>query len=112
MVFEQVGVLQVRVEFNLIDRGRNCAGFQNVIQLFGQVVTNADRFGESLALQLFHLLPFRLMVGFVFAEEWGMDEVAVFLILAVVVMSEFSGSRIHTDPHGPFGASSDSSSAH
>jgi hypothetical protein len=49
--------------------------FEEPVEVFGEVVGDADGAGEACSLQLFHLLPLRLVLFFLFAEEGGVDQV-------------------------------------
>jgi hypothetical protein len=45
-----------------------------------EIIAHANRFGESLGFELFHLLPFRLMFLLGLSEERGVDEVQIYMI--------------------------------
>lgn len=75
VVLEEIHVLQVRVELDLINGWRHRRGFQNPVEVLGQVVRDADRLRQSLRLHLLHLLPLGLMVFLLVAEKRRMDEV-------------------------------------
>ncbi len=61
------------MEFDLVDGGRDFAGFEDEIQVLGEVVADADGFREALFFQVFHLLPLVLVVCFAVGEEGGVD---------------------------------------
>ena len=77
MVFNPIGVLQVRVEFNLVDRGRDGGGLEDNVEVFRVVIAHADGFGQALGLELLHLFPTGLVFGFVFGVEGAVDEVSM-----------------------------------
>lgn len=63
-------MLEIRMELDLVDRWRYFARLQDPFEMLWQVIADADRFREALFLELFHLLPFCLMVFLLVAEEW------------------------------------------
>ena len=75
MVLEKIDMLQVWVEFDLVDSWRNTARLKNPVKLFWKIIADSDRFSESLSFQLFHLLPLLLVVLFLLTEERRMDEI-------------------------------------
>lgn len=77
VVGEQVRVLQVGVELDLVDGGRNRAGFEDVVEVLGQVIRDADRASQTLLLQGLHLRPFGLVLGLALAEEGRVDQVQI-----------------------------------
>jgi hypothetical protein len=76
VILEQICVLQIRMEFNLIDRWRGLRGLEDPVEMLGQVVADANGLRQTLGLQLLHLLPFGLVFFLALAEEWGVDKVA------------------------------------
>jgi hypothetical protein len=78
VVFDPIGVLQVRVKFYLIDGGRDGGRLEDDVEMFRVVIAHADGFGQTLRLELFHLLPAGLVFGFVFGVEGAVNQVAVF----------------------------------
>ena len=77
VVLEKIDMLQVWMELDLVDSWRNTARLENPVKLFWEIVADTDRFRESLSFQLFHLLPFFLVVLFLLAEERSMDEIPI-----------------------------------
>ena len=76
-------MLQVRMEFNLVDRGRHFTGLEDPVQLLWLVVADADGFGQALALHFFHLPPFFLVFFFLLAEEWRVNQVAFIINVSI-----------------------------
>lgn len=72
-------MLEVRVEFDLVDRGRRLGRFEDPVEVLGQVVGDTDRAGQAGGFDLFHLGPFGLVVFLFVAEEGGVDQVAYVL---------------------------------
>lgn len=78
VVLEQLLVLQVGVELDLVDGGRDAGGLEEPGELLGQVVRDADRAREAGLFEGLHLRPFGLVRFFAVGEEGGVDEVAFF----------------------------------
>lgn len=76
MELKQRYVLQIRVEFDLVDTRRYRAALENELQVLLAVVAYADGLGQSLRFELFHLLPFRLVVFFLVTEEGSVNQIA------------------------------------
>lgn len=77
VVFNPIGVLQVRVKFYLIHGGRDAGRLEEDVEVFRVVIAHADGSGQALGFELFHLLPAGLMLGFVFGVEGAVDQVAI-----------------------------------
>lgn len=73
VIFNPIGVLQVRVKFYLIDGRRDRGRLEDDVEVFRVVVAHADGFGQTLRFELFHLLPAGLVLGFVFGVEGAVD---------------------------------------
>lgn len=76
MELKQRYVLQIRVKLDLVDTRRYRTALENELQMLLAIVAYADGFGQSLRLEVFHLLPFRLMIFFLVTEEGSMDQIA------------------------------------
>jgi len=63
------------MEFDLIDRWWHLCCLHDPFEVLWQVVADADGFGETLRLQIFHLLPLLLVFLLLVAEEWRVNEV-------------------------------------
>jgi hypothetical protein len=112
-------MLQVRVEFDLVDRRRDPRRLEDDVEVFRVVVAHADGPRQTLRLQLLHLSPAGLVFGFVLCVEGAVDEVA-FLFRREVMVSLRSrrvvvvivivgwGNDTRTDLHGRPGAFADS----
>lgn len=72
---EQAFVLEVRVEFDLVDGWPGLGGLENPFEVLLEVVADADGPRQALGLHFFHLRPFLLVLGFVVGEERGVDEI-------------------------------------
>ena len=74
-------MLQVRVELDLIDGGRDGAGLEEDVEVVREVVADADGLGQALALQVLHLAPAGLVLGAVVAvravDHWARIERAM-----------------------------------
>ena len=75
VVVDQACVLEVRVEFDLVDGGGSGGRFEEPVEVLGEVVGHADGASEAGGFELFHLLPLGLVLFFLFAEEGGVDQV-------------------------------------
>ena len=75
VVVDQACVLEVGVEFDLVDGGWRGRRLEDPIEVFGQVVRDADGASEAGGFELFHLLPLGLVFFFLLAEEGGVDQV-------------------------------------
>lgn len=73
VVVDQACVLEVRVEFDLVDGGGRRSCFEEPVEVLGEVVRDADGASEAGGFDLFHLLPFGLVLFFLLAEEGGVD---------------------------------------
>lgn len=74
--FQQWQVLQVRMKLDLIARGDHLRRLQHRRQVLRQAVRNANRFGKTRFLHLFHLGPGVLELQVGFDPEGGVNEVA------------------------------------
>lgn len=61
MVVQKLDMLEVRVEFDLIDRGRRLARLHDPIEVLGQVVADAYGLGQALGLHVLHSFPLLLV---------------------------------------------------
>lgn len=77
VVVDQRSMLEVRVEFDLVDRRWRLSRLEDPVQVFGQVVGDSDGAGQACGFDLLHLSPLGLVVFFLFAEEGCMDQVAL-----------------------------------
>jgi hypothetical protein len=77
VVVDQRTMLQVRVEFDLVDRRGRLGRLEDPVEVLGQVVGDSDGAGQARGFDLFHLGPFGLVVFFLVAEERGVDQVAL-----------------------------------
>jgi len=75
VVVDQACVLEVGVEFDLVDGGWRGRRLEDPIEVFGQVVRDADGASEAGGFELFHLLPLGLVLFFLLAEERSVDQV-------------------------------------
>lgn len=75
VVVDQACVLEVRVEFDLVDGGGSGGRFEEPVEVLGEVVRDADGASEAGGFELFHLLPLGLVLFFLLAEEGGVDQV-------------------------------------
>ena len=86
VVGEQVGgfggVLEVSVEFDLIDLGPHGACLEDGVEVGREEVRYADRLGFARAQDVFHLRPFLLQVLGLFGEVGRVDQVQVDVVQA------------------------------
>jgi hypothetical protein len=71
------------MKLDLVNRWSDLRSLQNPVEMLRKIVADANRLGKSLFLQLLHLLPFLLVLGFVVAEEGCMNQVATMYVSAI-----------------------------
>ena len=79
VILQEIYVLQVGMEFDLVDGWRYSRCLQDPVEMFWQVVADADSLCESLTLEHFQLLPRLRVVFLLLAKERRMDEIATSL---------------------------------
>ena len=96
MILQEIDMLQIRMEFDLVDGWRNRCCLQDPVKLLREVVAHANRLCEALTFEFFHLLPLGLVVFFFVAEKRRVDEIPTEIISTDIIALQLKATNKST----------------